>query len=382
VIREGNFIYVLHHDNSDFVYIGMSTSGLRRPEMHGKPAYLRKHGRLPVVQWIKKRIKHGETYKIAVLETCATKHELPAAEQFYISSFRGMGFKLLNCTGGGEGAIGNVVSSETKARMSSAAKGRIFTAEHRKNISIAHSNRTKDVRDRTAASLRLYYIHNGVIPAHVHAAGSLVVREWRLSLRLGQKATERLLGLPNGAIHRFERDLPSAPPMPHGRSANKSICRRKLPAHVIATGPAPIRAWRLSLGLRQADLARLVGVSVQTISAFEQQRYVHKLHESTKHAQSTRARLPSTKPSAMRGKAKSAEWKAKISAGHGGSMPPHMLNGTAATVLQHWRLALGLDRPRAASILGISAKALEHYESRYSAVPMRKRNHSLRASMP
>lgn len=130
-------IYALHHDDSDHIYIGKSSNGLRRPKQHGSPVNIRKHPNYPVVRWIKKRRASGEDYKIAILEEHATNTNLNEAERFYIASFRSIGVPLLNLTDGGDGLVNP--SAEVRARIGLASHLRAgsLTAEAREKIGAA-----------------------------------------------------------------------------------------------------------------------------------------------------------------------------------------------------------------------------------------------------
>lgn len=108
-------IYALHHDSSPRVYVGKSTCGLARPNQHKKPSALKKNWF--VSKWVKKLIKNGCMYEIAVLEEHMSLDGLAEAEQFYISTFRGLGIPLLNLTDGGEGSVGYKHSEETRSKM-------------------------------------------------------------------------------------------------------------------------------------------------------------------------------------------------------------------------------------------------------------------------
>lgn len=58
-----------------------------------------------------------------VLEEHGSFDALAEAEQFYITYFRSLGFKLVNHTDGGEGQLGLKHTEETKNRISESCKG-------------------------------------------------------------------------------------------------------------------------------------------------------------------------------------------------------------------------------------------------------------------
>jgi len=131
VLLMGQFIvYLLHHETSAHAYVGKSTKGIRRPQMHGSPSNLRNHPTFPVVRWIKKLHAKGLNYEIAILEESTNAAALVEAEQFYIAYFRSIGLPLLNCTDGGEGSIGYRHADEARRRMSELKSGWRPSPEH------------------------------------------------------------------------------------------------------------------------------------------------------------------------------------------------------------------------------------------------------------
>ncbi|PRH31904.1 GIY-YIG nuclease family protein [Burkholderia multivorans] len=78
----------------------------------------------------------------AVLEECSTREELLLLEKKYVSEFAAndpmYGF---NCTRGGSGIAGFVMSQESRAKLSSAGMGRPKSAKEREKLSAAHRGR-------------------------------------------------------------------------------------------------------------------------------------------------------------------------------------------------------------------------------------------------
>lgn len=95
--------------------------------------------------------KYGNSLIWEILEEVSTKQEAIEKEIYYIDKFDS--FKNgYNCTLGGESNYGMKHSEKTKRLMSKKAKGRIFSKNHRKKLSLAqkrHKN-SEDVRNAMA----------------------------------------------------------------------------------------------------------------------------------------------------------------------------------------------------------------------------------------
>jgi len=118
-------VYLLHHPESDHMYIGKSTRGFRRVEEHFHSSHLKKYAHLLRSKWIVSLQKRGLQAEVVVLEECATPEELDASERFHISYFRFIGFKLLNLTDGGDGVLGHEFTPEAIAKMSESRQRRV-----------------------------------------------------------------------------------------------------------------------------------------------------------------------------------------------------------------------------------------------------------------
>jgi len=155
-----NIIYLLHHPESEHVYVGQSSQGLKRPRQHSSQRSLDKLGHLPRIKWIKSLKQRGLEPEITVLEECASTGDLDEAECFHIANFKSLGIPLLNLTEGGDGGAeisrrywanpearekkrierqGKKWNNEVRAKMSASAKGKPKSVEHRANLSIAAS---------------------------------------------------------------------------------------------------------------------------------------------------------------------------------------------------------------------------------------------------
>jgi len=243
-----SLIYALYRDDSDKLYVGKSTSGLRRPLSHGTPSVLRANSHLPLARWIK---KHG-SYSIALLEAC-DRSMLNEAECFYIAYFRSLGIPLLNLTDGGEGTLGHHHSEEYKARSSAVRRGRHASPETRAKMSASHRGKTNSDQSR-------------------------------------QKISEAKRG----------------------------------------------KKWNTERRMKFSAARKGCKISRSAIAATAEWN---------------------------RGKQHSPEWRARISSGRGGSIPPAMFDDVARSVLYRWRIELHLSRRIACALFGISERALRRLET-------------------
>lgn len=147
-------IYALHHDSSNSVYVGKTGHGMKRPNGHGSPYNLRVNARLPVVCWIKKLIANNFKYEISIIEECDSFDSLGKAEIFYIAYFRSIGMRLLNQTGGGDGAT--MFSDEHRAKISRAHMGRKASLETRARIAAGATNPSEETRRKRSIAMMKY----------------------------------------------------------------------------------------------------------------------------------------------------------------------------------------------------------------------------------
>jgi len=129
-----NVIYGLSctcHPEKGVRYVGLTTMTVeKRVWKHKSEARLGKG--LPIYNWLR---KHGEENLCwEILQSCDAL-ELNANEILWIAKLREQGNKLMNVTAGGDGLSG--LSADGRLRMSVAMSGRVFTEEHRANMSIA-----------------------------------------------------------------------------------------------------------------------------------------------------------------------------------------------------------------------------------------------------
>jgi group I intron endonuclease len=74
--------------------------------------------------------------------------ETKTLEKFFIQKFKTLAPTGYNMTEGGDGMLGWKVTDETRSKMSIAKKGKKLSEEHRKKLSVAHSNPSEEARRR------------------------------------------------------------------------------------------------------------------------------------------------------------------------------------------------------------------------------------------
>lgn len=162
--KHAGVIYGLHLGDFQFRYIGKSISHRKRYYRHIREAM--QGGGYAVQDWIR---KHGaENIQMTIIETFTEEDidQLDEREIFHIAQARFLYTeKNLNLTDGGGGALGVVVSDETRAkisalhtgrkrseatllRMSLSQTGRTLTPEHRAKIGAAHKGKTASLETR------------------------------------------------------------------------------------------------------------------------------------------------------------------------------------------------------------------------------------------
>jgi hypothetical protein len=90
--------------NGEIRYVGQSSVGLRRPNLHLKRyVYDGRSRKLHVYRWIKSLVEKGLTPEVRVLEEVQTYEELNSREIEWIRSLREQGARLTNLTLGAKG---------------------------------------------------------------------------------------------------------------------------------------------------------------------------------------------------------------------------------------------------------------------------------------
>jgi hypothetical protein len=137
-------------------YVGKSTSGLRRARMHVLPCTLRQTKNTHKGHWVQALVDVGLAPQITVLQEVAGPEDLYELEQGWISYFRGLGCPLTNATDGGPGVFGlkrQPPSAETRAKLSAAAKGRVYGPEVRARFSAGQKARNYSPPPETRAKM-------------------------------------------------------------------------------------------------------------------------------------------------------------------------------------------------------------------------------------
>jgi len=111
-------------------------------------------------RWVRKLIMNGVRPELLIIDIVC-KHDWEFWEKFYISYFRGLGFKLTNSTEGGDqppSTIGRKHTKESKQKMSDSKKGKIIpwlndgkerTKKHRDNLSKSLKGRVSPNKGKT-----------------------------------------------------------------------------------------------------------------------------------------------------------------------------------------------------------------------------------------
>lgn len=247
-------VYALHRDDSSRVYVGKSTSGMRRPNGHAYPSSMKNNQRLPLYRWL---AKYDSKYRISILEECS-KDTLSDAEIFYISYFKSIGMKLLNCTRGGEGLPGLVRTEEHKRKLSESSKGRKASIETRQKQSLIR----RALRDRQGC-MNLPETREKISKGLM---GHTTSPETRLKIGLAHRGMKRSASAVEkmAAAH---RGLKRTPEMKSRQSIALGGCF--LP-HMYYDGiPEFMKAWRMSLGLSARKSAMLFGITTKTLEYYE-----------------------------------------------------------------------------------------------------------------
>jgi len=140
-------VYLLRNRVNGKGYVGQTRSTLdQRWKAHLRSSSCCTHLRRAIQ-------KHTpEVFERTVLSTGLTPEVLNILEHFWIKELGTLAPKGYNLTDGGDGAF--VRSAETRARMSRAAKGRVFSAEHRNRLKKAKLGNTNAVGHSVSVNSR------------------------------------------------------------------------------------------------------------------------------------------------------------------------------------------------------------------------------------
>ena len=155
-------------------YIGQTTQSLE----HRLYGHVNCKARRHVTCWIQSLKQHGLRPKIELVLLVENKNEANNVESLLINFYRSTGYELTNSAQGGKGKahrhseetkarisaskmghppymLGFKMSTETKAKMSAAQKGRTFTEETKARMSIAQKKRkpiSNETREKMSAA--------------------------------------------------------------------------------------------------------------------------------------------------------------------------------------------------------------------------------------
>lgn len=82
-------------------YVGLSSSGMKRPKNHRKQSCPDTYCR----RWVRALQREGLDFEIVVLEIVREETELAEAERWWIAFGRACGWPLTNCTAGGSASL-------------------------------------------------------------------------------------------------------------------------------------------------------------------------------------------------------------------------------------------------------------------------------------
>lgn len=175
-------IYALHDPTgrSGRVYVGKAIDPARRLRDHFK-----EKGRTFKRAWLKSLAARGVRPELVVLEVVPPGGDWQEAERFWIESLRTLGLPLANGNGGGLG--GHAPTSETRAKMAAAHRGKKHSPEHIEAAAASRRGRPLPAKTlEAAAALR----RQGLTPEHAAAIAN-GKRSMPATSALGYKGVQR-----------------------------------------------------------------------------------------------------------------------------------------------------------------------------------------------
>lgn len=127
--------------------------------------------------------------------------EVETAERYWIGHFRALGCRLVNNTDGGEGSLGRVVSTETRAKISATKKENPtqLSAERRAQISTQMKGRT--FSPETRAKLSASNKHR-VLKPESHAKQAAALRGRTVPMERRERISKSLKGIKRSEAYR------------------------------------------------------------------------------------------------------------------------------------------------------------------------------------
>lgn len=132
-------------------YVGQTVNPAARLQQHFQ--HSARYPNRYISRWIKSVQRDGFNVVMEVLEENAVWNE---TERQWIAACRANGFKLVNCTDGGEGCLGLIWSDEQRQRQSQVMKGVPKSAQHRAAMSKARKGvpLAPGVSEKVSAALK------------------------------------------------------------------------------------------------------------------------------------------------------------------------------------------------------------------------------------
>ncbi len=227
-------IYVLMGQDQTVRYVGQSRRAAIRFSWHVQAARRGERGYL--YNWLRKALADGGV-SYAVVERCLEEYA-DERECLWIRSYRALGINLVNRTDGGGGTRGWHHDWATRRRIGAASAGKIVTEETRRRISLAKRG------------VRLSSDHKQKIGAAMR--GREVTDEARAAISNRMRGNKNCAGLKRSA-----EDI-----------ANKKLAAargEKHPSAKLTNAQAQQVRTMFSAGVRQADIARHLGVDTVTV---------------------------------------------------------------------------------------------------------------------
>jgi hypothetical protein len=147
-------VYALVDPRTDQIrYIGKSSVGMERPRSHVEPGRIANESNLHKARWLQQLVTDGLRPIIRVLQSGQSDDEILQMERDWIARARAEGWPIVNLTDGGEGTAGCIPSAETRAKMSAAHRGRVFSPETCAKIAAAKRGKPRpDLAERNRTS--------------------------------------------------------------------------------------------------------------------------------------------------------------------------------------------------------------------------------------
>jgi group I intron endonuclease len=150
------YIYTLRReDSTEIRYVGKTSNLNRRYTQHMSPSSYRNEKSTWLKNWVFKSKKDG--VKILIEELEFVDSDGCIEEKYWIAQFTAWGFKLVNLTEGGDGAVGYKHSKKAKKKMSKFRTGKKHSPETIKKLIESHTG--KKLSDE--AKKKISKIHKG-----------------------------------------------------------------------------------------------------------------------------------------------------------------------------------------------------------------------------